>query len=84
MNSAAVNLMANILLVEDDDDLAELVQMHLKFQGHDVVRTNSIEKAQRYIREASLIWLCLTEAYLTAMVSISVDCYVSKKTGRLC
>ena len=35
MNSAAVNLMANILLVEDDDDLAELVQMHLKFQGHD-------------------------------------------------
>ncbi|MFA0372912.1 DNA-binding response regulator, partial [Vibrio sp. 10N.222.54.F6] len=40
MNSAAVNLMANILLVEDDDDLAELVQMHLKFQGHDVVRAN--------------------------------------------
>ena len=45
MNSAAVNLMANILLVEDDDDLAELVQMHLKFQGHDVTRTNSIDKA---------------------------------------
>lgn len=52
MNSAAVNLMANILLVEDDDDLAELVQMHLKFQGHDVVRTNSIEKAQALYQES--------------------------------
>lgn len=46
MNSAVVNLMANILLVEDDDDLAELVQMHLKFQGHIVERANTIEKAQ--------------------------------------
>lgn len=44
MNSTAVNLMANILLVEDDDDLAELVQMHLKFQGHHVERANTIEK----------------------------------------
>ncbi len=32
--------------VEDDDDLAELVQMHLKFQGHHVERANTIEKAQ--------------------------------------
>ncbi len=51
MNSAAVNLMANILLVEDDDDLAELVQMHLKFQGHDVIRTNVIEKAQALYKD---------------------------------
>ncbi|WP_139684908.1 response regulator transcription factor [Vibrio tasmaniensis] len=46
MNNAAVNLMANILLIEDDDDLAELVKMHLKFQGHHVERANTIEKAQ--------------------------------------
>ncbi len=38
MEQLAAGLVAHILLVEDDDDLAELVQMHLKFQGHVVTR----------------------------------------------
>lgn len=42
----AINLAANILLIEDDNDLAELVQMHLKFQGHHVTRVVSIEKGK--------------------------------------
>ncbi|WMN89650.1 response regulator transcription factor [Vibrio parahaemolyticus] len=42
----AINLTANILLIEDDKDLAELVQMHLKFQGHHVMRVASIEKGK--------------------------------------
>ncbi len=42
----ATNLAANILLVEDDNDLAELVQMHLKFQGHSVKRVGSIEEGK--------------------------------------
>lgn len=36
MERHTTNVVANILLIEDDDDLAELVQMHLKFQGHQV------------------------------------------------
>lgn len=49
INSAvnpAINLAANILLIEDDNDLSELVQMHLKFQGHHVTRVVSIEKGK--------------------------------------
>lgn len=42
----AINLAASILLIEDDNDLAELVQMHLKFQGHHVTRVVSIEKGK--------------------------------------
>ncbi|GEA50815.1 DNA-binding response regulator [Vibrio inusitatus NBRC 102082] len=38
MEPQTINPMANILLVEDDEDLAELVLMHLKFQGHKVTR----------------------------------------------
>ncbi len=51
-NSAA-NLAANILLVEDDNDLAELVQMHLKFQGHNVKRVISVAEGKtEYQRQA--------------------------------
>ncbi|MBR9875992.1 MAG: response regulator transcription factor [Vibrionaceae bacterium] len=49
----AINMAANILLIEDDNDLAELVQMHLKFQGHHVTRVVSIEKGTtEYQRQA--------------------------------
>ncbi|PMG91683.1 DNA-binding response regulator [Vibrio breoganii] len=47
MEPQATNLMANILLVEDDDDLAELVLMHLKFQGHTVTRVARCDEALR-------------------------------------
>ncbi|MCS0231272.1 MULTISPECIES: response regulator transcription factor [Vibrio] len=46
MEQQAINLVANILLVEDDDDLAELVQMHLKFQGHQVSRATNVADAK--------------------------------------
>lgn len=36
---------AHILLVEDDDDLAELMQLHLKFQGHTVTRKEHLKHA---------------------------------------
>ena len=36
---------AKILLVEDDNDLAELIQMHIKFQGHQTVRVTSCRQA---------------------------------------
>ncbi|KON59526.1 transcriptional regulator [Vibrio parahaemolyticus] len=42
MERHTTNVVANILLIEDDDDLAELVQMHLKFQGHQVSRESSV------------------------------------------
>lgn len=45
MEQQSTNLMANILLVEDDDDLAELVLMHLKFQGHKVTRVARCDDA---------------------------------------
>lgn len=53
MKEQAVNLIANILLVEDDDDLAELVQMHLKFQGHQVTRVFTLAKAKLVHQEQS-------------------------------
>lgn len=37
---------AMILIVEDDNDLAELISMHLTFQGHEVVRVSSLEIAR--------------------------------------
>ncbi|NMU53142.1 response regulator transcription factor, partial [Vibrio parahaemolyticus] len=46
MEQQAITLVANILLVEDDDDLAELVQMHLKFQGHQVSRATNVADAK--------------------------------------
>ncbi|WP_112481097.1 response regulator transcription factor [Vibrio variabilis] len=46
--STAAYKAANILLVEDDDDLADLVQMHLKFQGHHVTRVSLCGEARQY------------------------------------
>ncbi|MGF1735774.1 response regulator transcription factor [Photobacterium satsumensis] len=37
---------AMILIVEDDNDLADLINMHLSFQGHDVVRVTSLQQAK--------------------------------------
>lgn len=49
----AANSAASILLIEDDNDLAELVQMHLRFQGHSVNRVVSIEQGEaEYHRQA--------------------------------
>lgn len=41
---------AVILIVEDDNDLAELISMHLTFQGHEVVRATSLEQARNSIK----------------------------------
>lgn len=46
--STAAYKAANILLVEDDDDLADLVQMHLKFQGHQVTRVSLCGEARQH------------------------------------
>jgi DNA-binding response OmpR family regulator len=45
MDYQAGSRVANILLVEDDDDLAELIQMHIKFQGHQTVRASHCAEA---------------------------------------
>ena len=51
---------ATILLVEDDDDLAELMQIHLKFQGHQVIRVEHKETAEaRYQSEHHIDMLIL-------------------------
>ncbi|GAL16521.1 DNA-binding response regulator [Vibrio maritimus] len=63
----AVLKTASILLVEDDDDLAELVQMHLKFQGHNVTRVSQCGEARQCYSANLLIWLFSTGGYLTAM-----------------
>lgn len=47
LDADAVLKTASILLVEDDDDLAELVQMHLKFQGHQVTRVSQCGEARQ-------------------------------------
>ncbi|PMH40857.1 DNA-binding response regulator [Vibrio sp. 10N.286.49.B3] len=39
----------NILIVEDDNDIADLVEMHLGFQGHYVKRSQSLEEADSAI-----------------------------------
>ncbi len=44
---------AMILIVEDDNDLAELISMHLTFQGHDVVRVTSLELARKRLDSTS-------------------------------
>lgn len=54
MREQAVNLVASILLVEDDDDLADLVQMHLKFQGHQVARVTTIADAKALHKDQNL------------------------------
>ena len=59
MEQQAINLVANILLVEDDDDLAELVQMHLKFQGHQVLRATNIAEAKAQYQQQSFDLLIL-------------------------
>lgn len=38
---------ATILIVEDDDDLAQLIQMHIKFQGHNTLRVASCADARQ-------------------------------------
>ncbi|PSU50598.1 DNA-binding response regulator [Photobacterium frigidiphilum] len=42
---------SNILIVEDDNDLAELIGMHLTLQNHQVVRATTITKADKLIKE---------------------------------
>ncbi|MGF1684158.1 response regulator transcription factor [Photobacterium minamisatsumaniensis] len=37
---------AMILIVEDDNDLADLISMHLSFQGHEVTRVITLEQAR--------------------------------------
>ncbi|MGF1702099.1 response regulator transcription factor [Photobacterium makurazakiensis] len=37
---------AMILIVEDDNDLADLISMHLSFQGHEVTRVMTLEQAR--------------------------------------
>lgn len=44
---------AMILIVEDDNDLAELISMHLTFQGHDVVRVTCLELARQRLDSTS-------------------------------
>ncbi|EIA0901643.1 response regulator transcription factor [Vibrio parahaemolyticus] len=53
MERHTTNVVANILLIEDDDDLAELVQMHLKFQGHQVSRESSIAAGRNAYQQQS-------------------------------
>ncbi|HAS7010203.1 TPA: response regulator [Vibrio parahaemolyticus] len=53
MERHTTNVMANILLIEDDDDLAELVQMHLKFQGHQVSRESSVAAGRNTYQQQS-------------------------------
>ncbi|WP_394143132.1 response regulator transcription factor [Vibrio atypicus] len=45
MEKQPINLVASILLAEDDNDLAELIKMHLKFQGHQVTRVQNCTQA---------------------------------------
>lgn len=42
---------AMILIVEDDNDLADLINMHLSFQGHDVVRVTCLAQAKKALAE---------------------------------
>ncbi|MDR9827279.1 response regulator transcription factor [Vibrio sp. FNV 38] len=44
---------AKLLLVEDDDDLAELIQMHIKFQGHETVRVTRCDEAMQLYKQQS-------------------------------
>ncbi|WMN76041.1 response regulator transcription factor [Vibrio parahaemolyticus] len=53
MERHITNVVANILLIEDDDDLAELVQMHLKFQGHQVSRESSVAAGRNAYQQQS-------------------------------
>ncbi|MFL0908382.1 response regulator transcription factor [Vibrio parahaemolyticus] len=53
MERHTTNVVANILLIEDDDDLAELVQMHLKFQGHQVNRESSVAAGRNTYQQQS-------------------------------
>ncbi|HGS5472509.1 TPA: response regulator transcription factor [Vibrio parahaemolyticus] len=53
MERHTTNVVANILLIEDDDDLAELVQMHLKFQGHQVSRESSFAAGRNAYQQQS-------------------------------
>ena len=50
---------AMILIVEDDNDLADLINMHLSFQGHDVVRVTSLEQARQALAKQSFDLLVL-------------------------
>lgn len=51
MEQQAQTQIAHILLVEDDDDLAELIQMHIRFQGHQTTRVNNCADAIKLYRE---------------------------------
>ena len=51
METTANKMTAQILLVEDDNDLAELVAMHLRFQGQEVCRVASIGEATSAYQE---------------------------------
>lgn len=49
----------NILIVEDDDDLAGLIHMHLGFQGHSVTRVNQLSKAKELMKSDSFSLMIL-------------------------
>ncbi|GHA64688.1 response regulator transcription factor [Photobacterium aphoticum] len=48
-----------ILMVEDDSDLADLISMHLSFQGHDVMRTVTLKEAQQLLTQTAFDLLVL-------------------------
>ncbi|MCQ1058623.1 response regulator transcription factor [Photobacterium sp. ZSDE20] len=50
---------AMILIVEDDNDLADLINMHLSFQGHNVVRVTSLQQARQALTNQSFELLVL-------------------------
>lgn len=49
----------DILIVEDDDDLAGLIHMHLGFQGHRVTRVNQLSKAKEAMKADSFSLMIL-------------------------
>lgn len=64
-------LMANILLVEDDDSLAKVIEEILKIHGHSVVRAkNGIEAIRQY--NAGSIDLVLTDIVMPDMEGLEL------------
>lgn len=52
-------MMAKVLVVEDENDIRELLQLHLKREGHQVLEAPSAEKALALL--ASPVDLCLVD-----------------------
>lgn len=76
--------MANILVVEDENNIGEIIEINLKLADHTVVRVESAEEAQRVINEKGQAFdMALLDIMLPGMNGISLCEYIRRHDDKI-